>query len=148
MTNRRIQTFHKSQMFSDFTSPEGALATLQDAYRSRDIEAAVAARCFRIEAFELLKSIAPDATDDEAVSLCAEVLELGFRKERREQGFPEIESLKMTVVRSTNVRDGLVEMWEEVQWPGGVIVMEIMHAALTSDGWRIITMPVREGSKQ
>ena len=64
----------------DFTTPEGAILCLEDAYRQRDIEAAVAAKDFKTEARLLLQKTGfKDFIDDEMVAKTAQALELGFR---------------------------------------------------------------------
>jgi len=73
----------------DFSTPEKALASLEDAYNRKDIVAAVAAKDFLFEAREMLLSIKnpPVPPDEETVKLTAEVLELGFLRRLRETAF-------------------------------------------------------------
>src|SRR6478735_8084955 len=53
----------------DFTTPEGAILCLEDAYRRRDIEAAIAAKDFKTEARLMLqKSGFKEHMDDEMIA--------------------------------------------------------------------------------
>ena len=63
----------------DFSTPEGALLKLEDAYRARDIEGAVACKDFRREADMMLSRMgSPLVKDEEMVSEIAKVLELSL----------------------------------------------------------------------
>jgi hypothetical protein len=64
----------------DFSTPEGAVLCLEEAYRRRDIEAACACKDFLVEATLMLLEAAPDTAGDADVrAQAAEVLELAFR---------------------------------------------------------------------
>jgi len=65
---------------ADFTTPEGAILVLEDAFRRRDLEAAVAAKDFAIEArLELSAAGAPQPWSDTLVTERAAKLEAQFR---------------------------------------------------------------------
>jgi hypothetical protein len=77
----------------DFSTPEGAIKALEAAYISKDIEAAVAAKDFNEEARLMMVRLHPQyANDSEILSKTAEALELSFRKQMREKGFPDFGS--------------------------------------------------------
>src|SRR6185436_6487708 len=66
----------------DFKTPEGAILCLEDAYRRRDIEAAVACKDFEIEAILVLLETVPNlANDAKIIKQTALVLELDYRNE-------------------------------------------------------------------
>lgn len=129
-------------MAADLSSPEGALKALEDAYARKDIEAAVAAKDFKFEAREMLKALKNLGNPDEdLIKQTAEVLELGFRKQMKTEGFPAFADLKCKVVQKKYIRDGLVEMVEECIFPDGGKSTDTLHAAKSASGWRIVILP-------
>jgi hypothetical protein len=129
-------------MADNFSTPENALRALEDAYVRKDIDAAVAAKDFQFEARAMLSSMKSHGSPDEAlVKQTAEVLELAFRKQIKEQGFPDFASLRCKVTQQRQVRDGLVEMVEECVYPDGGKSSDKLHAARSSAGWRIVILP-------
>src|SRR5690348_17740688 len=75
-----IELMALPEVRKDFTTPEGAILCLEDAYRKRDIDAAVAAKDFKTEARLMLeKTDFKICINDETVAKTAEVLELSFR---------------------------------------------------------------------
>jgi len=127
----------------DFSTPEKALASLEDAYNRKDIVAAVAAKDFLFEAREMLLSIKnpPVPPDEETVKLTAEVLELGFTKEIERNGFPDFRNLRCRAISENPLREDLVEIVEECVFPDGGKSREILHAARNTTGWHIVVLP-------
>jgi hypothetical protein len=108
-------------MPADLSTPEAALAALEDAYNRKDIEAAVGAKDFTCEAREMLVSLKSfsDSPDDELVKQTADVLELAFRKQMEVQGFPDFTEIRCKVVSKKKLRDDLVELVEECLFRDG-----------------------------
>lgn len=78
----------------DFTTPEGAILCLEDAYRRRDIEAAIAAKDFRTEARLMLQKTGfKDHIDDEMIVKTAEMLMESFRSHTT-ASWPDFEGLE------------------------------------------------------
>src|SRR4029453_7472664 len=79
---------------ADFTTPQNAIRSLEAAYINKDIEAAVAAKDFTEEARLMLQNMDPAfAEDPEMLKKTAELLELSFRKQMTEVGFPDFSGL-------------------------------------------------------
>jgi hypothetical protein len=78
---RRINTLKgKPPVTLDFTTPEGAVLMLEDAFRRHDLEAAVAAKDFATEAeLELQAAGSPEAPAKTAIAERAASLEAKFR---------------------------------------------------------------------
>jgi hypothetical protein len=71
---------------ADFSTPEGAILMLEDAYRRKDLDAAVAAKDFTAEARLMLSRLRRGwERDAEVLKRTAEVLELAFRAEKKER---------------------------------------------------------------
>jgi hypothetical protein len=130
-------------MKADLSTPEAALAALEDAYNRKDIEAAVAAKDFSFEAREMLislKSLSSPLPED-IVKQTADVLELAFRKQVEVQGFPDFTQLRCRVVSKKELRDNVVELVEECRFPDGGTSRQVMHAYRNESGWRIVIFP-------
>jgi hypothetical protein len=122
----------------DFTTPEGAILCLEDAYRRHDIEAAVACKDFRIEATLLLADAAPEAADDpEVQAQAADVLEQAFRKEKAE-AWPDMAGVESFFVGREDLTDEFVVVNEFNRFPDGTFAEVYLQVALTEKGWRVL----------
>src|SRR2546427_2857077 len=78
----------------DFTTPEGAILCLEDAYRRRDIEAAIAAKDFKTEARLMLQKTGfKDQIDEDMIAKTAEALVASFRAHTTAR-WPDFEGLE------------------------------------------------------
>ena len=124
---------------ADFTTPQNAVRALEEAYINKDIDAAVAAKDFTEEARLMLLSINPQfAKDPEMIEKTAEVLELSFRKEMKESGFPDFSGLKCSLGEPENVTPSLVKVMERCVSPNGSASIEDVHVFNGAQGWRIV----------
>src|SRR5688572_22837053 len=87
---RYLRARHESQLLDmalanaatiakDFSTPEGAILRLEDAYRKRDIEIAVSCKDFLTEARLMLEKSDKVESDEELVRKTAKTLELSYR---------------------------------------------------------------------
>jgi len=129
----------------DFETPEAALASLEDAYRREDLDAAVAAKDFVYEARAMLLALEnmEGSVDEDVVKQTAEVLELSFRTFTEQNGFPNFKDVRCTVISKKDLREDLVELVEECVSQDGSKSQEILHAAKNGRGWHIVVMPPR-----
>jgi hypothetical protein len=103
----------------DFTTPEGAILCLEDAYRRKDIEAACACKDFLVEATLMLLEAAPDtAGDAEVRAQAAAVLEMAFRKEKADH-WPDMEGTETFFIDRQEIVDGIVLVSEITKMPDG-----------------------------
>lgn len=122
----------------DFTTPEGAILCLEDAYRRRDLDAACACKDFLIEATLLLLETAPETADDPRVQRqTAEVLQLSYRKEMTEN-WPDLEGIESFFVERQPFTDGIVIVTEFMRLPDGSFSEANLRVAQTADGWRVL----------
>ena len=125
----------------DFTTPEGAILCLEDAYRRRDIEAAVAAKDFDKEArMLLLNSGFKNVINDEVVAKMSEVLEMSFRAHTTAQ-WPDFDGLESFFPKKVEISDGVVAVTEVCRFPDGFFSRQEIYASNTADGWRVVTRP-------
>jgi len=128
-------------MAADYSTPEGALQSLEQAYIAHDIEAAVAAKNFQYEGKEMLSNLQIPDLDAGLIGEAAKVLELSFRKHLKDDGFPQFVGLKCRVVGKKDLAPDLVELSEECVHPDGSVSKEVLHAARTDSRWGIVVLP-------
>jgi hypothetical protein len=132
----------------DFSTPEGAILSLEDAYRRRDIEAAVACKDFQVEAVLVLLKIDPDAAeDDELQARTAEVLELAFRKEKL-GNWPDMDGVESFFVdRKPGFQDlSILIVTEICLMPDGSLHQTELQVCNRGNGWRVL-VPVETESE-
>lgn len=126
----------------DFTTPQGAVYMLEEAYRRQDIEAAVQAKAFRVEARLLLQETMPDVEVAGAeIDRLAETLELGFREQIEAWGFPDFETIDCTCSDAQPYDDGLVVVVETCIFPDGGRSMQRLLVADLLVEWKVV-MPI------
>ncbi|PHR97440.1 MAG: hypothetical protein COA78_27615 [Blastopirellula sp.] len=132
---------NSSTIAHDLTTPEGAVLTLEDAYRAKDVEAAIRCKDFQVEARLMLEKINPELAEDDLIAQTAEVLELGFRAEMRDSP-PNFDGVSSTfsAPQPYNGRDDIVQLTETCSSSGGKTV-NTLHAAKTADGWKVVSIP-------
>jgi hypothetical protein len=123
----------------DFSTPQGAILCLEDAYRAKDLEAAVKCKDFRLEARLMLEKLGtPKEELDEMVKLTADVLELGFRKELQEDGFPDFHGVTSHFPHTEPAGDNVVTVTEECAHASGQKSTNKLLVGKSSDGWRVL----------
>ena len=123
----------------DFSTPERALAALENAYRARDLDAAVAAKDFNLEAKLLLQILNKELADnDEILRSTAKTLELAFRKELQTQGFPAFDSLTCHVAKTTPAGTDLVKLTEVCTAPDGRNSSQNILVGKSARGWKVL----------
>lgn len=141
---------------ADFTTPEGAILMLEDAFRRRDLEAAVAAKDFVTEArLELAAEGAPDAGSEAAIAGRAASLEAKFR-DLMTASWPDFTGIESYFLDrqpyGANDSARLVVVTEVsrfapgAQSKGGFSEQHILVTE-TARGWRVLN-PVADPGKQ
>jgi hypothetical protein len=123
---------------ADFTTPEGAILCLENAYRQQDLPTAVACKDFAIEARLMLQKLGSDMErDDEIVAKTAEVLELSFRKHTT-AAWPDFSGLESFFVAREPYAKGVVVVTEICRYPDGGTSRQKVLVAETEKGWRVL----------
>ena len=137
----------QGETISEFMSASDALRGLEEAYKQGDIEKAVAAKDFVEEARVMLGDLAPPiGTMESALIEWAEILELSFRKDIRENGFPDFISSDCKITREEIRNNGIVALFETCKFRGGVVSSQVLIAKHTTAGWRIIGLEAQPQS--
>jgi hypothetical protein len=122
----------------DFTTPEGAILCLEDAYRRRDIEAAIAAKDFMTEARLMLQKTGfKDHINDEMVAKTAEALVSTFRAYTIAR-WPDFEGLESFFTKREEYSDKVVLVTEVCRFPDGGFSQQQILVAETTNGWRVL----------
>jgi len=88
-------------------TPEDALRRLEDAYRAKDLELAVACKDFEREAKIML------------AQKTAQTLEQAYRAQIQRTGLPDMKGVQCKVVKKQPGAGDLVTLTERCRWPDG-----------------------------
>jgi len=124
----------------DLSTPEKAILSLEECYRCRDLEGAVRCKDFTAEAELMLKKLNQDFSKDaEMVKETANVLELGFKAEMKEKGFPNFHGITSTFGEKKPIdgRDDFVEIVETCQTPSGKASTNRLACMKRGDEWKV-----------
>jgi hypothetical protein len=133
-----IELMALPEVHQDFTTPEGAILCLEDAFRRKDIEAAVAAKDFKTEARLLLEKTGfKVCINDESVARTAGVLELSFRAHTT-ACWPDFNHLESFFPQRELLGNGIVSVTEVCRYPDGLFSRQEVLVVETPEGWRVL----------
>ena len=119
-------------------TPEKAIQSIEDAYRRKDLESAVALKDFHEEAKQMIqKKGKAFAKDTALINQTAEVLELAYRAEIKNSGFPPIDSSNCSLVNRKNISAIHVKFEEECLFKDGSRSKDNVHVIKSKLGWRL-----------
>jgi hypothetical protein len=126
----------------DFSTPEGAILCLEDAYNAKDIDRAVSCKDFLEEAkvsFSNTKFMESLAEDETMINSMAEVLRLSFIKSISEN-FPDFKDVQRSFPKREKVRDDLVIVTEVCFFPDRTKTLQRLNVVRKEDGWRVLNL--------
>jgi hypothetical protein len=124
----------------DFTTPEGAILCLEDAYRRHDIEAAIAAKDFKTEARLMLMDTGfKEHIDDEMIAKTAEALVASFRAYTTAK-WPDFEGLEPFFTKREPHSDKIVVVTEVCRFPDHAFSTQRLLVSETTNGWRVLNL--------
>lgn len=123
-------------------TPEGAILCLEDAYRAKDLDRALACKDFRREAMMMLEKLGT-AVDDEMIDQMTEVLQLTFIKGLEDEGFPDFTDIKPAFPKRLKLADDLYQIQEVCKYSNGSHSLEEHYVSKTDAGWKVAGL-VRE----
>src|SRR5437868_5930639 len=88
----------QDKLAHDCSTPEGAVLTLEDAWRAKDIEKAVRCKDFRGEAEQILRDRPAAVRTEDIIARTAELLEKGYRVAIKKSGFPNMNGVTSSFV--------------------------------------------------
>jgi hypothetical protein len=124
----------------DLSTPEKAILSLEDAYRAKDIEAAVRCKDFLTEANLMLEEFPKlkERADGKVVTETAKILELAFRKEMKTKGFPDFAGVTARFPKVEPYRENIVVVTEECSYLDGSTTQQRLLVVKVKDGWRVL----------
>ena len=125
----------------DFTTPEGALLCLEDAYDEQNIEAAVGCKDFIEEARMMLKKmdrLSQFGDDEEILQSTGEALRLSFIKHFADHGFPTFKGVKRAFPKKQYVDDNLVRLTEVCIYPDHSKSSTDLYVVKAGDQWKVL----------
>ena len=130
----------KKNIKADLSTPEGAILSLEEAYRQGDIERAVACKDFKAEAIHMLRD-KPVFDTPEGVTKIAEALELAYRLQMK-AGFPDFKGVTSTFPKKEDLGDGKMVITEVCKYPDGGISTQKIMVIKSETGWKVM-VPVK-----
>lgn len=127
---------------ANFGTPEGAILMLEDAYRRKDLMAALAAKDFHTEARLMLMDIGNHLENDpQVLKEVSETLELGFRAEI-EPIFPDFIGVKSRFSKREGYGDfqDIVVITEICTYPDDGRSIQKLLVAKSENGWRVLNV--------
>lgn len=122
----------------DFSTPEGAILCLEEAYRRRDIEAAIACKHFAIEGILMLLDYDDDlARDPEIRQRNTMLAEQTFRREIGES-WPDLQGAESFFLERELFINGVMVVKELRRLRDGSYERLNVLVAKTRDGWRVL----------
>jgi len=124
----------------DFSTPEGAVLCLEDAYHRQNIESACACKNFMIEGTVALLNVDPKlARDPELRKKNAQLTERAFRKETTE-AWPDLKGVESFFIDRQIYTDGIVVVVEIRRSSDGTFTKLNQLVANTQSGWRVLNL--------
>jgi hypothetical protein len=123
-------------------APDDALRRIEDAYRAKDVELAVACKDFEREARLMLDQLRPGMSSDaELLRKTAETLEQAYRAEVKKTGLPDMKGVRCTVTKKEPGPGDLVRLTERCVWPDNHESVDGVTVAPSKMGWRLVITP-------
>jgi len=126
----------------DFSTPEGAILCLEDAYDAKDIDRAETCKDFEAEALMMLGKLdnLKHLTDNQdIVDQTAEVIRLSFRKHLHE-GFPSFAGVTRTFPSREFVNKDLCIVTEVCRHPNNTKSLQRHYVSRKNNVWRVMSL--------
>jgi uncharacterized protein YegJ (DUF2314 family) len=124
----------------NFSTPEGAILCLEDAYDEQNIEKAICCKNFLEEARLLLHKMNDNSGDEDIVEATAEVLRLSFIKSLTEEGFPVFKELVRAFPKREKITDNLYLITEICTFPDGGRSSQNIYTFREGDEWKVLNI--------
>jgi uncharacterized protein YegJ (DUF2314 family) len=121
----------------DFSTPEGAILCLEDAYDEQDIDKAISCKNFMEEARMLLKKM-NDMNNEEIVQATADVLRQAFIKNLINEGFPLFTGINRAYPLREKISHNLYLITEVCIFPDGGRSTQKIYTFRDLEGWKVL----------
>lgn len=124
----------------DFSTPEGAILCLEDAYDEHDIEKAIACKNFTEEARLLLMKMNDIYNGNDILLTTADILRTSFIRSLEKDGFPVFGDLRRAFPYRKKITDRLYLITEVCIFPDGGKSTQHIYTFKGEDGWRVLNV--------
>jgi len=124
----------------DFSTPEGAILCLEDAYDEQDLEKAMACKNFLEEARLLLYNMNDSTDNEEILASTADILKLSFIKNLMQEGFPVFKDLSRAYPQREKITDNLYLITEVCTFPDGGRSTQKIYTFKEDDEWKVLNI--------
>jgi uncharacterized protein YegJ (DUF2314 family) len=124
----------------DFSTPEGAILCLEDAYDEQDMEKAMACKNFLEEARLLLYKTNNSIGNEDILESTADVLRLSFIKNLMEEGFPVFKDLSRAYPQREKITEDLYLITEVCTFPDGGRSSQKIYTFKEDDEWKVLNI--------
>ncbi|MBW8683968.1 YegJ family protein [Chitinophaga rhizophila] len=124
----------------DFSTPEGAILCLEDAYDEQDIDKAVDCKNFVEEARLLLMKMNDIFSGNDILHTTADILRTSFIKSLETDGFPVFRDLRRAFPYRKKITDQLYLITEVCIFPDGGKRTHQIYTFKGEDGWRVLNL--------
>lgn len=124
----------------DFSTPEGAILCLEDAYDEQDMEKAIACKNFLEEARLLLYKTNDSIGNEDILESTADVLRLSFIKNLMEEGFPVFKDLSRAYPQREKITEELYLITEICTFPDGGRSSQKIYTFKEDDEWKVLNI--------
>jgi uncharacterized protein YegJ (DUF2314 family) len=122
----------------DFSTPEGAILCLEDAFDEQDADKAVSCKNFVEEARMLLRKVGDKFDSEDVLHTTADILRMSFIKDLQTQGFPVFRDLSRAYPERERITDQLYIITEVCIFPDGGKSLQRLYTFKDDEGWRVI----------
>jgi uncharacterized protein YegJ (DUF2314 family) len=122
----------------DFSTPEGAILCLEDAYDEQDTDKAVFCKNFVEEARMLLQKMNDGLQNEDILQVTADVLRRAFIKSLKDEGFPLFTGINRAYPQREKIKDNLYLITEVCVFPDGGRSTQKIYTFRDADGWRVL----------
>lgn len=126
---------------ADLATPEGAVLSIENAYRNKDLKAVLKCKDFKIEAQMMFVDLGmEELADRKTISETAKTLEAAFRSEIV-ACWPDMEGMEIRCTKQTPVSDTVVVVTEIQLLANGKAASEShIRVAKTKGGWKVLNV--------
>ncbi len=133
-----IKIDNQSDCAVDFKTPQGAILSLDEAYKSKDISKILNCKNFDIEALYLIKYEMRDELTTQAINEISKQLRNNFISEMKEQ-IPDISEIKKKeFVRFKKIDNDIVIINEIDYYTDGTNSSEYVLVGKGKNGWKVL----------
>lgn len=124
----------------DFSTPEGAILCLEDAYDEHNIEKAIACKNFVEEGRLLLMRMNDIYNGNDILQTTADILRTSFIKSLEKEGFPMFKGIRRAFPYRKKITEQLYLITEVYIFPSGEKARQQIYTFKGRDGWRVLNI--------